>query len=910
MKKYFMFFIVFVIFMCPSFGFGLTLDKTELLHDPGTIYFKTIITSDNNYLSIGMSFYEDDSFGVPIGPKIIKYDKNGNVLWFEILEEYDFCGFFVEVYEETNGDIVLVGSAYDPTLAIIVKFDKNGNLLWDTSSFVNEEGIYYFIGSFNDLAKFNDDYIAVGQIGNGSVYKGYFTIYDTNGNRNYYKYFESNVFSTISNIEVVDNDEFILFGQCSLDSSNVNNKDICITKYNTNFDVIWNTSYGGNKNESITNLVKIGSNKYRLFIRSKEIGDSVYSYSVIDYDANGNKVYERSIPSLYNFDVNEFYLTDDEQYIATGCQDTSCGIGLFDSNFNMIAYEITSNSNTKQILGVVSKSISSSKKYILNEGTIDSGNIGQKAWLDERVYEISFNYNVTKIPSHNGTFDVELDGDLGIVSVVPNPGFEIFKVVVEDTLGNNIDVTKRNGKYYFETKTDVYVNVLFKKINNNSEYTLFKKGWEMNHVYVTQSDVYNETNLLSGFGEYLNNKIYYFYHKEYENGFKAEIDILDSNSNVINKLELDNQIVIDIKSYGDDLYVFLLDFLDSGKSLSIRKYNGSLELVKELKNIGEFINFGFFFESYLLCNVDYFKIYNNELYVLLNDELYVYDLNLVEKRTTSSNDEICGVLEHVCMLFNIMESGIVNDVDIITGFDKNSKYTVLSGYVSFDGDQLNQSVVKLYDQNNNLIFNKRIEKYENVFSVILYNSYIVGIGYWNSIDNGEIFIMDLKGNIIHTINDKYMYFKLEKISNSFLTLGLSYEDESKCELSIDDFYCSSVSLNYYYLAPKITLGGEDGSRLIIPDDIKTGETINVEVEGKFGYTFEGLKITDANGNVTIVNGKSFVMPDTAVQIEPIFSPIVNPDTGTFISISVVILSLIGLFSYYFLKKVKVKKFST
>ena len=103
---------------------------------------------------------------------------------------------------------------------------------------------------------------------------------------------------------------------------------------------------------------------------------------------------------------------------------------------------------------------------------------------------------------------------------------------------------------------------------------------------------------------------------------------------------------------------------------------------------------------------------------------------------------------------------------------------------------------------------------------------------------------------------------------------------------------------YFEFSPNIILTGKDSDKLKIPSYAKPGETVNVKVEGKLGYTFEGLRIIDFNGNVTIVEGKSFVMPATAIQIEPIFTAIINPETGTFISIVFVILMGFVSFNTY------------
>lgn len=74
-------------------------------------------------------------------------------------------------------------------------------------------------------------------------------------------------------------------------------------------------------------------------------------------------------------------------------------------------------------------------------------------------------YTVTKLEPENGIFETEKNGSEIKVIVKPNEGYEVEKVIVKDSNGNEITTEKNDdGIYVFDLIDDVTVNVIYEKI--------------------------------------------------------------------------------------------------------------------------------------------------------------------------------------------------------------------------------------------------------------------------------------------------------------------------------------------------------------------------------------------------------------------------------------------------------------
>jgi hypothetical protein len=208
---------------------------------------------------------------------LVKYDKDGNVIWAKSGggKGWDWVrGLSID----SHGNAYLIGH-YRDTISFdssylygkglddifIVKYDSNGLVKWARSEggkdhddgfdvLVETNGNYYIIGQYRDSIKFGSTTL----ICNG-VYDIFVTKYDSNGNVKWVKSSGGDQFEGVSNI-INDTEgnlyvtggfisSSISFGSTKLLNHNAGKSDIFIVKYDTSGKVLWATSEGADDSE-------------------------------------------------------------------------------------------------------------------------------------------------------------------------------------------------------------------------------------------------------------------------------------------------------------------------------------------------------------------------------------------------------------------------------------------------------------------------------------------------------------------------------------------------------------------------------------------------------------------------------------------------------------------------------------
>lgn len=127
--------------------------------------FNDVIKVDDGYVAVGKYVYEYSQIDLhTTDGLIVKYDLNGNMLWYK---NYQILGdtSFTKVIE-SNGNYVVVGQSIYENLevgnhtnggGVIVSYDKNGELLAQNNYGGNKSGL------FNDIHEVEDGYIVCGK---------------------------------------------------------------------------------------------------------------------------------------------------------------------------------------------------------------------------------------------------------------------------------------------------------------------------------------------------------------------------------------------------------------------------------------------------------------------------------------------------------------------------------------------------------------------------------------------------------------------------------------------------------------------------------------------------------------------------------------------------------------------------
>lgn len=290
-------------FNCPTINFG----SFTLTHSPGA--------SDNMF--------------------VVKYDTNGNALWAKSAGGTSTNGSMLAVGNDisidANGNTYVTGSFATPDIVFgndtlinagfgsdfIVKYDINGNVLWakyagnsaydpNNSIATDANGNSYLTGSFSTTMTLGG--ITLTSAGGSDLFVAK---YNTNGNVLWAKSLGNGNDESTGDIAIDANGNSYITGNFSGSITNVGStiltsagaQDLLIVKYDTNGNVVWTSSAGGDRTEAALGIaVDSNGNSYItgwhnsvLFsfgtYYTNATGQGTTNLFVLKYDASGNKLW-------------------------------------------------------------------------------------------------------------------------------------------------------------------------------------------------------------------------------------------------------------------------------------------------------------------------------------------------------------------------------------------------------------------------------------------------------------------------------------------------------------------------------------------------------------------------------------------------------------------------------------------
>ena len=229
-------------------------------------------------------------------------------------------------------------------------------------------------------------------------------------------------------IRLTNGDYVLTARNNSTNLENITNKggqDIIVVKYDKDWNLLWQKNWGGNEDDIPEQLIRTNDN----------------SFVIIGYSSSN----------------------DIEGITNNGKQDAV--IIKFDKDGNVLWYDNYGGAGDDTFQYAIQN----------NNGTLISLCISNMAGIEDTeensgkygiIIKYSQEYELEKNSIENGDIVVEQQNNIGIVSPIPNKGYEVDKVIVKDTKGNilDVEVTKLDdGTYSFPLYTDVSVEVLFKE---------------------------------------------------------------------------------------------------------------------------------------------------------------------------------------------------------------------------------------------------------------------------------------------------------------------------------------------------------------------------------------------------------------------------------------------------------------
>ena len=285
--------------------------------------FYDAVNVSAGYIAVGSYIYEYEQIDLRIRDGlIVKYDSNGNYQWsknYQVLGDTEFY----KVIDVSDGVIAIGQSIYENMElgnhtnggGIIVKYDYEGNVIWFNNFGGNKSG------SFNDIVVVSDGYIVCGK--DGANY-GLIAKFDKDGKiKWHYSTYEMAVTDRFgfNAMELYDNKLYIASSINYSDEKTEKGDPIykfksCIYVYDLNGKCI--KKYRSDKSESFSDLI-IDENGITAigYITEKKDSYDNQTASIVKFDSEGNEIINEYYGGLNN-DVLTTIIDNNNDYMVFG----------------------------------------------------------------------------------------------------------------------------------------------------------------------------------------------------------------------------------------------------------------------------------------------------------------------------------------------------------------------------------------------------------------------------------------------------------------------------------------------------------------------------------------------------------------------------------------------------------------
>ena len=301
--------------------------------------FNSVISIDDGYIVVGTGiFSEEEKKNEGKEAFILKYDKDGELIWekfYQVLTDTSFNA----VKETSDGYIVVGQSIYANNElgnhttggGIIVKYDKDGNILWHNNHGGTKSG------SFNDLVVTRDNSIYV--VGKDGADYANLVKFNADGTYQWHKnygYTDSFGFGGIAYLNnylyVVGSKKILPAGTTDEDDRSTSNTDAILIKYDLDGNIVFEKSFGGSSFERYNSIILYQNNFYVVgHICSHDAGLKVTSDEknemsglIVRYDINGN-ILKKEVLGGSNNDNLTAITTDGISFYAVGYSNSDNG---------------------------------------------------------------------------------------------------------------------------------------------------------------------------------------------------------------------------------------------------------------------------------------------------------------------------------------------------------------------------------------------------------------------------------------------------------------------------------------------------------------------------------------------------------------------------------------------------------
>jgi hypothetical protein len=328
--------------------------------------------------------------------------------------------------ETKDGDFVIL---YQENLEMyMVKLNKNGEIVWEK----NIDGLYRYIPSDGNIYINKNDEIFLAYSTeldiNGehmSNSDAVFMKFDKDGELVFEKRFSGSEQEWFSKILLTPDNNFLLLGRTySSDIEGVEYQgdgDIIMAKYTPNGEFLWSKSYG------------------------------TYLTDTVEFISFTEDEGFLMVPKSVYVDEGDFHQREED------------GIVLKYDKFGNLKWSKTYGGSDVDYFSAALLTDSGDLMVLCNSISTDIPNLPNNGGYDGIFLKYTINYDMNKVDTVNGTFDLKNNKNIAYIETTPNKGYEVDKIIIKDTNDEIIESSKIDDvTYSVALYDDVSVEVIFK----------------------------------------------------------------------------------------------------------------------------------------------------------------------------------------------------------------------------------------------------------------------------------------------------------------------------------------------------------------------------------------------------------------------------------------------------------------
>ncbi len=354
---------------------------------PNHDYGQAIVhTQDGGYLFAGYSF----AVGWP-DIFVAKFQTNGSTQWIRVInankEEYVYS-----IIQTTDGGYILTGSIYawnDIDDIIVIRLDANGNLLWAKTigDPANREEAYAIIQTTDG------NFVLAGytrSFGQGST-DVYIIKLDSAGNMLWSRVIGGNADDMAADVIQTTDNGFLLTGVTH--SFGQGNGDILVIKLDSNGNLQWTRTIGGNNTDWGADAVQADDGGYVITGVTSSFGQGTYDVYILKLDSSGNLLWTRTIGGTNDDRSYAIAKTNEGKYIITGYTKS---FGQGNEDIYLIKLDNNGNINWRRTIGRAQKEWGFSIVQTPDGGYAIAGTI-------DTTGQATLDFYILKLDAHGNT---------------------------------------------------------------------------------------------------------------------------------------------------------------------------------------------------------------------------------------------------------------------------------------------------------------------------------------------------------------------------------------------------------------------------------------------------------------------------------------------------------------------------